>query len=84
MMGNDMIGQSAAVSGMGMPPVSGGSSYSHSTQLHPSMHSQAMMLAGHPHSMMMSHHASGHVGSHSGGVGQSSPSLLNHNDSVTA
>ncbi|XP_022103143.1 homeobox protein Meis1-like isoform X1 [Acanthaster planci] len=83
MIGSDMISQSGAVSGMGMPPASGGSSYSHSTQLHPSMHSQAMMLAGHPHSMMMSHHASGHSGSHSA-VGQSSPSLLNHNDSVTA
>ncbi|XP_013382018.1 homeobox protein Meis1 [Lingula anatina] len=42
----------------GMPPAS--SSYSNMSQLRPPVHSQAMLIPGHPHHMMMGH--GGHLG----------------------
>ncbi|XP_029657574.1 uncharacterized protein LOC115231766 [Octopus sinensis] len=41
----------------GPPPVSG--SYSQMSQLRPPVHSQAMLIPGHPHHMMMGHTAPG-------------------------
>lgn len=36
------------------------SSYSHMSQIRPPVHSQAMLIPGHPHAMMMAH--GGHMG----------------------
>ena len=54
-------------SGMGMPgdmygSPTNSSSYSQMPQLRPPVHSQAMLIPGHPHHMMMAH--GGHMGHH--------------------
>ncbi|XP_071162346.1 homeobox protein Meis2-like [Mytilus edulis] len=50
MHSSDMFGSTA---------VSGSSSYSQMSQLRPPVHSQAMLIPGHPHHMMMGHGADG-------------------------
>lgn len=61
-MGGDMYG----------PPSSSGS-YSPMSQLRPPVHSQAMLIPGHPHHMMMGHGAPMHPGMH--GMQAQSPPL---------
>ncbi|XP_063427047.1 uncharacterized protein LOC134710602 [Mytilus trossulus] len=50
MHSSDMFGRTA---------VTGSSSYSQMSQLRPPVHSQAMLIPGHPHHMMMGHGAHG-------------------------
>nr|XP_006811519.1 PREDICTED: homeobox protein Meis2 isoform X5 [Saccoglossus kowalevskii] len=81
-MPTDMMSQSMSMS---MPMSGGGApTYSHSQmshhQLHPQVHSQAMLIPGHPHAMMMAHpthHPHGMSGLQSA---QSPPSLMNPGD----
>ncbi len=40
------------------------SSYSQMSHLRPPVHSQAMLIPGHPHAMMMAHTGMGHPGMH--------------------
>lgn len=55
----DMLGVQGMGDMYGAPPVSGSSSYSQMSQLRPPVHSQAMLIPGHPHHMMMGHGAPG-------------------------
>ncbi|XP_060069945.1 homeobox protein Meis1-like [Ylistrum balloti] len=57
----DMLGVQGMHGGdmYGAPPVTGSSSYSQMSQLRPPVHSQAMLIPGHPHHMMMGHGAPG-------------------------
>ena len=66
MQGTDMYGA---------PPVTGSSSYSQMSQLRPPVHSQAMLIPGHPHHMMMAHGPPG-MSPHGMGMGSTqSPPL---------
>ena len=67
-----------SVSGMGMGADIYGanpnsSSYSQMGQLRPPVHSQAMLIPGHPHHMMMAHNPMGHHGMPSLQSAQSPP-----------
>lgn len=57
----DMLGVQGMHGGdmYGAPPVTGSSSYSQMSQLRGPVHSQAMLIPGHPHHMMMGHGAPG-------------------------
>ncbi|XP_070576425.1 homeobox protein Meis1-like isoform X4 [Ptychodera flava] len=90
MPGTDMMSQSMPMSmSMSLTSGGGGSTYSHSQmshhQLHPQVHSQAMLIPGHPHAMMMAHptpthHPHGMSGMSSLPPAQSPPSLMNPAD----
>jgi hypothetical protein len=66
----------------GSTAVTGSSSYSQMSQLRPPVHSQAMLIPGHPHHMMMGHSAHG-MSPMSMGSAQSPNTLPSHNSLKT-